>query len=257
MLDRRIGAQLYTVRDYMQNIEDFDKTCKKISAIGYKLVQISGTPLKADEMKCVLDKYNLEAVTSHRNFDDFLSNLDEIIDYNKTLGIKLCGIGSMPWGIRADREAIDRFIPEADKTAKLLKDEGMLFGYHHHAFEFSKLEGRKVMDELINNTDPEAFNFIVDTYWLQVGGVNPSDFIKKLGKRAMAVHFKDLSINPSKDFAQEMAEVGEGNLDFTDIINACDEAGTKWALVEQDFCNKDPFDSLKISYQNLTKMGFK
>ena len=34
-MDRRIGAQLYTVRDSIQTIEDFDKSCKKIKDIGY------------------------------------------------------------------------------------------------------------------------------------------------------------------------------------------------------------------------------
>ena len=74
--------------------------------------------------------------------------------------------------------------------------------------------------------------------------------------RAMAVHFKDLSINPEKDFAQEMAEVGEGNLDWNAIISACQKAGTKWALVEQDICRRDPFESLRISYEYLREKGF-
>lgn len=256
-MDRRIGAQLYTVRDYMQSIADFDNTCKKIAEIGYKIVQISGTPLKADEMRSVLDKYGLEAVTSHRGFEGFLENLDEIIDYNKTLGCTLCGIGSMPWGIRGNLEEINKFIKDADRVSRELKNAGMQFGYHHHAFEFAKLGGKRVMDRLIAETDPDAFHFIVDTYWLQVGGVNPADFIKSLGKRAEAIHFKDLRINPEKDFAQEMAEVGEGNLDWGSIITACDAAGAKWALVEQDFCNGDPFEAMKKSFEYLKNKGFK
>jgi len=58
-MDKRIGAQFYTVRNYVKTIEDFDVTCKKISDIGYKTVQISGVPLEAKEMKTVLDKYSL------------------------------------------------------------------------------------------------------------------------------------------------------------------------------------------------------
>ena len=38
-----IGAQLYTVRDYCQNLEDFSETLKKVSDIGYRYVQVSGT----------------------------------------------------------------------------------------------------------------------------------------------------------------------------------------------------------------------
>lgn len=255
-MEKRIGAQLFTVRDFTKTIEDFDETCRKIHDIGYQIVQISGTNLKADEMKTVLDKYNLQVVTTHRGFEGFLNNLDEIIVYNQTLGCRLCGIGSMPWEIRANPEAVSQFIKDADKVSKELKQAGMLFGYHHHSFEFAKLDGVRVIDHLIKETDPEAFLFIADTYWLQVGGVNPADFITGLGERAMAIHFKDLCINPKKDFAQEMAEVGEGNLDWDAIICACQKAGAKWALVEQDICNGDPFQSLKISYDFLTKKGF-
>ncbi|MBO5070673.1 MAG: sugar phosphate isomerase/epimerase [Roseburia sp.] len=254
-MDRKIGAQYYTLRDFCKTIEDFDETCRKVKEIGYKTVQISGTPLGAAEMREVLDKYDLSVVTTHRGFEDFLKNLDEIIDYNKTLGCELCGVGSMPGEYRSSA-GIEKFIQETNKAAKELKKEGMLFGYHNHAFEFAKLDGKRIMDRLIEETDPETVKFIVDTYWLQVGGVNPAEFIRNLGKRAMAIHFKDLIINPEKGFCQEMAEIGEGNLDWDAIIQACDDAGAKWALVEQDICNRDPFESMKMSYDYLTKKGF-
>lgn len=255
-MDRRIGAQLYTVRDFTKTIEEFDETCRRIRDIGYQLVQISGTNLPADEMKPILDKYHLEVVTTHRSFEGFLENLDEIIDYNQTLGCRLCGIGSMPWGIRANPTAVKQFVKDADRVSRELKQAGMLFGYHHHSFEFAKLEGVRTIDRLLEDTDPEAFRFIVDTYWLQVGGVNPADFIAGLGKRAMAAHLKDLSINPEQDFAQEMAEVGQGNLDWNGILNSCQKAGVSWALVEQDVCKEDPFQSLRISYEFLKRKGY-
>lgn len=254
-MDRRIGAQYYTLREFTKTIEDFDNTCRRVKEIGYKLVQISGTPLKAGEMREVLDKYDLKVVTSHRGFEDFLKNLDEIIEYNKTLGCQLCGVGSMP-GEYKNSAGIGKFIQEANKAAGELAKEGMLFGYHNHAFEFARLDGKLIMDRLIEETDPETVKFIVDTYWLQAGGVNPADFIRRLGERAMAIHFKDLIINPDKNFTQEMAEIGEGNLDWDAIIQACDAAGAKWALVEQDTCNRDPFESMRMSYDYLTKKGF-
>jgi sugar phosphate isomerase/epimerase len=51
-----------------------------------------------------------------------------------------------------------------------------------------------------------------------------------------------------------MAEVGEGNLDWPDILSACDEAATEWLVVEQDECRRDPMESLAISYRNLEKL---
>ena len=81
-------------------------------------------------------------------------------------------------------------------------------------------------------------------------------FIKKLGNRAMAIHFKDLKINLEGNV--EIAEVGEGNLDWDEIIAVCDEAGAKWALVEQDklWIDNDPFKALSVSYDFLREKGF-
>ena len=253
-MNRQIGAQYYTVRMSIKTIEDFEETCRKIKEIGYKIVQISGTPLGAAEMKEVLDQYGLKVVTTHRNFDDFLNNTEEIITYNKTLGCDLCGVGAMPHRYRNSVEGISQFIKEMNEVAAKIREAGLSFGYHNHAFEFVKFDGKFIMDRLIQESDPNAVKFIMDTYWLQFGGVNPVKFIKTLGDRAVAIHFKDLRMN--LEGKVEMAEIGEGNLDWDEIIAACDEAGAKWALVEQDICQRDPFESLRISYDYLKTKGF-
>lgn len=253
-MDRQIGAQYYTLREYAKTVEDFEKTCKKVAEIGYKIVQISGTPLAAADMKPILDKYGLKVVVTHRGYDDFRDHIEEIIDYNKTLGCEICGIGAMPGVYRESSENLSEFIEGINKAGEILRREGLYLGYHNHAFEFAKLDGKFIMDRLVEETNPENVKFIVDTYWLQVGGMNPESFIRKLGERAMAIHFKDLKANA--DNTTEMAEVGEGNLNWDGIIEACDEAGAKWALVEQDTCKRCPFESLKMSYDYLTTKGF-
>lgn len=253
-MDRRIGAQLFTLREHMQTVEDFEETCRKVSEMGYKIVQISGTPLKASEMKPILDKYGLEVMLTHRRWKEFKEKLDDIIDYNKTLGSELCGLGMMPFEVAETSENLTQFIKEANAIAKRLREEGLYFGYHNHAFEFSKLDGKYVMDRLLEETNPEEFKIIVDVYWLQVGGMNPAEYIEKLGNRAMAIHFKDLKVNFNN--TTEMAEVGVGNLNWDEIIAACDEAGAKWAMVEQDRCQTDPFECMKTSYDFLTTKGF-
>ena len=81
MLDRRIGAQYYTLREQIKTIEEFDETCRQVKEIGYQIVQISGCPLGAAEMKEVLDKYELKCVLTHRAFEDFLNDVDDIIKF--------------------------------------------------------------------------------------------------------------------------------------------------------------------------------
>lgn len=257
-MDKRIGAQLFTLRDHTKTIGDFDLTCKKISEMGYKTVQISGTPLGAKEMREVLDKYGLVALTSHRSADDFINKIDEVMEYNKTLGCDLCGMGMMPDEAFRSKEGLDKFIANMKIACEKLKEAGMYFGYHNHGFEFRKFDGKTVYDRLIEETDPEIFNFIVDTYWLQYGGVNPAEIIEKLGKRAMAVHFKDYGIEVQERTTPVIVEVGYGNLNWDSIIEACDKAGCRWAFVEHDnhWTDDDPFLSMKMSYDFLTTKGF-
>jgi sugar phosphate isomerase/epimerase len=54
-----------------------------------------------------------------------------------------------------------------------------------------------------------------------------------------------------------MAEVGEGNLNWPSILDACREAGVQWYIVEQDTCQRSPFESLAISLRNMKKWGLK
>ena len=53
-----------------------------------------------------------------------------------------------------------------------------------------------------------------------------------------------------------MFEIGRGNLNWDDIIDACETSGVKYAFVEQDVCRRNPFESLKISYDYLKEKGF-
>ena len=52
-----------------------------------------------------------------------------------------------------------------------------------------------------------------------------------------------------------MAEVGEGNMNWVGILAACKAIGVEWYAIEQDICQRDPFESLTISYRNLVRMG--
>ncbi len=253
-MDNRIGAQFFTVREYCKTVDDFYDTCKKVSEMGYKLVQISGTPLEAVDMKPILDEFGLQVVVTHKSYQDFVNRIDYIIEYNKTLGCELCGIGSMPDEYKVSSEKVSEFIDGVNKAAEKLGEAGLYLGYHNHAFEFIRLDGRFIMDRLIAESNPQIVKFIVDTYWLQMGGQNPAGFIQKLGERAMAIHFKD--VKPKADYSIEMAEVGEGSLDWEEIIRACEEAGARWALVELDTCKRSPFESLKMSYDYLAARGF-
>lgn len=250
-MDKRIGAQYYTIRDFCKTIEDFDESCKKVAEIGYKTVQLSGIGnLEPDDIRKVLDKYSLEAICTHRPAQEFTDEFEKLVNYHKVTGCRYAGLGSMP-GFNAKRETIESFIKTYDPIAKKLKEHGLILTYHNHAFEFEKIDGKYVFDILADGV--KDMEFILDAYWLSYAGVNPAKYIKKHKDRIACVHFKDIHVVENQ---VGMCEVLEGNIDWDDVIEACEYSNVKYAFVEQDTCNGNPFDSLKISYDNLKAKGF-
>ena len=62
-----------------------------------------------------------------------------------------------------------------------------------------------------------------------------------------------MTVTPQRE--HKMCEVGAGNLDWPRILEACREAGVDWYLIERDSGDLDPFDSLRISLENLRAWG--
>ena len=108
------------------------------------------------------------------------------------------------------------------------------------------------MQMLVDESDAQAFSFEIDTYWIQHGGANPVTWLRALRERMHVVHLKDMAMEGGK---QLYAEVGEGNLEWEAILEACRQADIEWYIIEQDTCQRDPFESLKISLDNLRQMG--
>ena len=75
--------------------------------------------------------------------------------------------------------------------------------------------------------------------------------MRKLKGRCPLLHVKDMEPGDEQFFA----EVGEGILDFQEIVAVAEEIGTEWLVVEQDASRRSPFESIAISYRNLAEMG--
>ena len=251
-----IGAQLYTVRDFCKTPEDFAETLKKVADIGYRTVQVSGTCAYEPEWLAEqLGKTGLRCVLTHCNPDKIKKDPEQTVAAHKRFGCKYIGIGCVP-GPPDRPETYNHFAADFLTPAKIIAANGALMMYHNHHFEFMRdSSGKLCLERLAEDFAPEELGFTIDTYWVQYGGGNPADWIKKLSGRVECIHLKYLAIVSGE---QRMAVVGEGNIDYDSVLNAAEAAGTSYLLVEQDVCyGENPFDCLKRSYQNLVSMGLK
>lgn len=244
-----IAVQLYTLRDYCKNEADLEHTLRKVKDMGYEAVQVSGIgPIAPETVKQLADAAGLRICATHVSFESLLDDFENSVQKHKLWNCAYVGIGSIPEEYRSSGDGYAEFARKASEVGKRLKEHDLQFIYHNHQFEYQKYDGRTGMDILREESDPSAFGFELDTYWVHVGGINPVEAIHQVKGRMGVIHLKDLEII---DHQQVFAEIGEGNLNFKAIIEACRETGVEWYVVEQDVCRRDPFESLAISLRNL------
>ena len=249
------GAQLFTVRELTQTIEDVAETLRKIADIGYTAIQISafGPVEPADVAKIVQDN-NLTVAATHMGWNRFLEDLDGVIETHELWSCKHPAIGGLPGEYRS-RDGIARFVEELTPVAERLAAEGMDFSYHNHNQELATFDcGKTWLEALYDAAPPEVLKAEIDTYWIQAGGGDPAWWLRRCAGRIPVIHLKDMCITSEREI--RMAEIGEGNLNWPAILQAADEGGTEYLLIEQDNCyGKDPFDCLATSLRNLKAMG--
>jgi len=250
----KIGAQLYTVRDVCKTIDGLDMAMKKVAEIGYKYVQLSPwREFGAQKIRELADKYGLEIIVTHYPPQKLLENPKEAMEAHKILGTNKIGIGAMPDVYRENRETVLKFINDYRPAIDEISKNGFKFMYHNHEFEYEKLDGKLMIDYLLEAFPPEQMGVLLDLFWVQAGGADPAEWIVKLKGRVETIHFKDYAIVNKQ---RKTYEVMEGNMNWKAIFEACKQADVEWAFVEQDDCNgRDVFDCLKTSFNNLSKVG--
>ena len=248
----KLGVTLFNFHREIKTLEDLDRVLAFLKELEIDTVQVSGIGhLAYKDVAEYCKKYDLEVCLTHNSADRILNDVDALIEEHRLLGCKNIGIGAMGDDYRS-LEGYNMFIKEFTVSAKKMKEAGMQFNYHNHAFEFEKYNGRRGMDILIEDTDSDLFNFIIDTHWVQTGGCNPAKYIEKVSGRMSVCHFKDYKIVNNE---REFAEIGTGNLDLDECYRMCAQTGVEYIIIEQDMTDIDIFESTKISVKNLKEIA--
>jgi sugar phosphate isomerase/epimerase len=245
-----IAVQMYTLRDVCG--EDFIGTLKAVAEIGYHGVELAGTyGIAAEELGTLLKDLGLGCAGTHIGIDALENEFDKTVEFYRAVGTSFLTIPGLPGNYTESAEAWKRTADLLTVTGRKLKEEGFQLSYHNHSHEFTKFDGEYGLDILYQNSDPDALHAQIDTYWVQHGGEDPADYMKKLGKRMSVIHLKDMA----DDDEQSFAEIGNGILDWERIFKVAEDAGVKWYSIEQDTCPGPTIDSVRISFENLKGMG--
>ena len=260
-----IGVAGFTTRFRAFNKAQLEATYKKIAKLGYDgpenlLGATAGIPWE-DDWK-LLKKCGLKVADCRGG--DYNTEPDKIKKMADTLGVNICWLNPIPGEMMNSVDGFRAYAEMINTWAKGFKGYRLL--YHHHAQEFRnfpELNGKNGLQILIEETDPEAVVFEVDTFWASGAGADPAQWILKVKNRIPVVHFKDYAIDWKAQntdlghIAPRFAEIGQGNINWPSVVEACREAGVQWYCVEQDKTTLDEFESLKMSIAYMKNLGIK
>lgn len=282
-----IGVQMSTIAPAkMPHFDAFD-SMKKLTDIGYHCVEISQVPMTPENVagfRRAIDELGMNvssctaaaAPMAPGMPGEYLSvpeDFKKIVADCRALDCDMLRIGMLPMNCVGSYDKAVAFAKQAEELSLKLKEEGIDLYYHNHHVEFTKYDGEYLLD--IIRANAPHLGFELDIHWIQRGGENPVEFIKKYAGSIRLLHLKDYRIAEVKmpdmagpegmqKFVQaffnepvQFAEVGEGTLPIKACVEAGLAGGAEYFLVEQDECyGRDPFDSLAISHDNLVKMGY-
>ena len=240
-----LSVQLYSLREALA--QDFEGTIRAVADIGYIGVEpFGGMPGGLSEAASLFRELDLQVCSSHIPYPD-AENQDAVLEMAEAYGLQRACIAFLPPSEFETVDSIKRVCERLNEAGELARANGFQLGYHNHWWEYKKINGAATLDLMLAELDDVFLQ--IDTYWVQVGGLDAVDLVRQAGSRASLIHLKDGPVDTDGD----MTAVGQGKMDVPGIVNAAQSAD--WHIVELDRCATDMLDAVRDSYTYLTGAG--
>ncbi len=234
-----IAVQMYTLR----NAGSLDQQLKIVHDAGVHAVETVGTQnTSATELKQLLDRYSIKAISSHVPLAELRSNLDGVVAFNRSIGNTTLVVPYLDKKDRpTDAAGWTALGQELGSIARQVRAKGMRLAYHNHDFELVDFNGRTGLELLFAAAGPDLQTEL-DLAWVARAGLDPALMLEKFRGHMFAVHAKDNAPKSQAEDEGGFAAVGQGVLNWNAILPAAATAGVHWYIIEHD----QPRDPAKV-----------
>ena len=245
-----IALQLYTLRLELEG--DFEGVVRQIAEMGYAGIETAGFPpsTSAEEAGRLFHELGLTVTSAHTPLP-LGKDKNQVIEMAEALGCRKIVCAYMPAENYSTPDKTKKTCEMFNEASIVVKEHGLVLGIHNHAWEFESGSGSYPYQAWLDYLEPEIF-FELDTYWIQVAGLDPAFIVKKFGARAPLLHIKD---GPTDNKEAPMVAVGDGLMDFAAIIQAS-QSHADWLIVELDRCATDMIEAVDKSFHYLVEAGY-
>lgn len=248
----KIGIQLYSLRGEME--KDVESTLRRVAEMGFEFVEFAGYFGKsAEELRALLDKYGLEGASVHQGYDRNATEEEYAaqIKFLQTLGVRYWGVPCVDKSDFIQGEPLMALTQGFNTLGTRLKRAGMELCYHNHDFELEVYNGKRHLDRAFDTFDRCLVSPEFDVCWLNYGGVNPVDYVKKHGNYSKIIHLQDYKI---ENGTMIFTPLGEGVVDFPAIMDAIKDSNIEYLVYEKDDWYDDALEDARISIGYLKSL---
>lgn len=255
----RIGIQLYSIREFLT--EDFEGSLKKLGDIGYAYAEaygfdgekFLGKTLK--ETNAILNDYGMQLSGTHGGTgwlpED--TNAKEWDYWRKSVPEMKAAKGKyivQSWHPEVKTvDDIKRLAAQFNKIGSICKKGGIKFGYHNHHSEFKPVDGRIMIDVLLQNTDPDLVFFQLDLGHTVNGGGDILSYLSNYPKRFLSWHASDFKRG------EGYTPLGEGDVPYDELFKMAKSYGVKDLTMEHE-TGEDRFGICKKNFNFLAKYAW-
>jgi len=233
-----LGVQTYTFRRSIGT--DPAKVLDTIKMLGFTEIEGGGGRMSPQEFKKLCDERNISIPSTGAGYEELVNKIDSVVWKAKILGAKYVMCAWIPHQNNVlTFENAKKAVEDFNKAGKILKENGLIFCYHAHGYEFQPYEDGTLLDYIFKNTNPEFVSFQMDIFWIQFGGGDPVSLLKKYGSRWKMMHVKDMRKGTKKDLTgltsvDNDVALNTGELDLPTILKEAKRIGIKHYFIEDE-----------------------
>ena len=240
------GVQISSLKPLLISEEEVLSAFMKVRAMGCTTVQLQwiDRSVSAESIARSLREAGLVSVSVQDFYEAVRENKAYYIDLNRqTGGVWLC-VSRIPDRLKS-RTGLDRYIEELRALQSELNAFGQKLCLHPVSADFEPIDGLDPIAYLLENMP--GLHVCLDLYHLNKRGFDLPAWISRYGSRICMVHFKD-------EKNGSLVPAGQGDTDWTGVVEACLRAEIPYAFVEQERWEKDPFDCLQQALDWLKEL---
>ena len=238
LLQAPLGIAAYSFREHFP--KDVIATLDVIQKMGFTEYEGGTAGMDPAEFKKLCNERGISIPSTGTGFEQLAKDPQAVADQAKALGAKYVMCAWVPHKRgEFNKENADNAIKVFNEAGKVLKENGLIFKYHVHGYEFQPYGKSTLMDYMIENTNPEYVSLQMDVMWTHFGGGDPVALLKKYGNRWVSLHLKDFRKGAPRDMTgltgpENDVPLGEGELDIPGILRESNKIGIKHMFIEDE-----------------------